>query len=135
MTPSIRHRGSLSVEVVALVPMMVALLSFAVFGLRWTGATSDAVHAANIATRIASESRGATGITNGRAAAVMSLNASRWCRPATVHVSRIVLGDEIRYSATVACPVDLTGLSVLHMGEVHATGTSEQIVDRFRSDR
>ena len=129
------NRGSLTVEVVALVPMMMVLVMLAVFGLRWTAATSDAVHAANIAARVASESRAATGSSNGRAAGAASLASSRWCRPANVKVVRIESGDGIRYVSSVTCAIDLAGLSLLRLGRMRASASSSQTVDRFRSDR
>ena len=130
-----RTRGSLSVEVVALVPMMMVLVLLTVFGFRWTHAASDAVHAAGIAAREASASLRSTAIANGRSAGTSVIAASRWCRGATVRVTRTESGGDIWYSARVTCTVDATGLSLLRMGRATVVGSSVQVVDRFRSDR
>lgn len=135
MSGTARRRGSLTVEVVLLVPVMMVLVTLAVFGLRWTGATSDAVHAAGLAARVASESRGSTAMVNGRSAGSASISSSRWCRGGSVRIVRNVAGPDIAYSVRVTCTVDTVGLSMLGVGRVGVTATSTQIVDRYRSDR
>ena len=118
-----------------MVPTLMTVVLLIVVGLRWTIATSDVVHAAGTAARVASESRGSTGAMNGRRAAILDIAQSRWCRKPTVDVVRSINGSSIVYRALVDCRLDPTGLTLLRLRPLSVSAASVQIVDTYRSDR
>ncbi|WP_194793298.1 TadE/TadG family type IV pilus assembly protein [Raineyella fluvialis] len=130
-------RGAVAVEMVVLVPALMALVGLVVGSARiWTArATVD--EAAHRAARTATAlSNAATSAAAGEEAARANL-ADLSCRRTTVVVDAAALhrppGSEGTVRATVTCTVGLGDLVVPGLpGELTVRATADSVVDRYR---
>lgn len=128
-------RGSASLELVLLTPVLVLLVLLVAFAGRTAQTRADVDRAARDAARAASIARTPeTAVEDGGSAASATLTAGDvTCRTLTVDVdtSTFVAGGSVR--ATVTCAVDLTDLGLLGLpGSKSLTATFTQPVDVYR---
>ncbi len=130
-----RDRGSTSLSVVLLTPMMATLLVFAVFAGRLSSTKQEVISASQDAARAASVRQyPAAAVADGRAAAEATLRRrSVSCASLTVAVDAAGLVDRSEVSATVTCVMNNSDLAGLGMpGTRTITSTSTVVVDDYR---
>lgn len=134
MRPTV-DRGSASLELVLVTPVLVALLLFAVLAGRLAQARADVDRAARDAARAASLARSSeSAVLDGEAAARATLaegGVSCTHLDVTVDTSRFSAGGTV--AATVTCAVTLTDLSLLGVpGSRTLNARFAQPVDTYR---
>jgi Flp pilus assembly protein TadG len=130
------ERGSVTVELTLLTPLLVLLLVFMVALGRLAEGRSQVDGAAAQAARAATVAGNASGASAvAQQAAAASLSADHvTCSQLFVstETSSFVPGGSVR--VRVSCAVSLSDLSLLHLpGTETLTGTATSPVDRFRS--
>lgn len=131
------ERGSAALEVVVLVPALMALVGLVVGGARiWSArATVDeAAHRAARTATVISDAR--TSAAVGRAAGMANLDDMP-CRPAVVELDTAVLsrppGSPGHVTATATCTVALADLLVPGLpGRITLTADAVSVADRYR---
>lgn len=132
------ERGSATLELVLLTPVLLLMLVFVVFLGRLGQARSDVDRAARDAARAASIARSVDDAdAAGRAAAYDTLQSGGVsCRQldVTVDTSSFAAGGDV--AATVSCTVDLADVAELKLpGSQTLTSTFSEPVDVFRGVR
>jgi len=127
-----RHRGSVSVEVVLLAPVLVLVALFIVHAGRVSDAQLRVQHAADVAARAASQVRESAMVTTAQNAALaeMMLNGIR-CVDIRVSLARIRDSHNGSVQATVSCMHNVEGLESLGVKQIRLSATSREIVDRY----
>ena len=129
-------RGSVTVELVILAPVLLVLMLFVVFVGRASGATEQVRHAADEGARAASlVSRGS--MRDAATAAVhsdLSTNGAN-CSLASVAVSVAANAGGRAEAVTVAvtCTVDVSGTNLLGASARTVTARSTEVIDRHRA--
>lgn len=138
MTPPANERGSASVELVLLTPVLVALLLLtAAFG-RVQGARADVEAAARTAARSASIERdgGAARAAAQRAVAVEMDGGGYRCDMLRVDLDTSTFGPDATVKATVACSVHLSDVTGMGIPGTHVfSATFLEPLDRYRGTR
>lgn len=125
------ERGSATVELVILAPVFGLLLAFVVVAGRMGAARADVDGVAHSAAREITLARDpSAAIGRARDEAATALHAgSAMCRSMQWHDA--VSATEV--TVTITCSVDLAGAAMLPVpGSMTVTGTSTEVVDRFR---
>jgi Flp pilus assembly protein TadG len=114
-------RGSMSVELVVILPGLILLLLLVAAGGRWVeshGAIDGAARDAARAASIARTSGGAVSLA--QQAAVPDLTSSGWCDPGSAHVAVAgfpagngVAAQETDVTVTVGCNVNMSPFTLL----------------------
>jgi Flp pilus assembly protein TadG len=130
------ERGSATVETVVLVPVLVALLLFAVYAGRSTQAMSQIRHAADQGARAASLVRVSRMQQVGRQAVLENLTENG--SPCTNVMVNVAIDTESSSRAVlveVECEVSLAGLELLNLGKRTIEAESVEVIDVWRVDR
>ena len=132
------ERGSATLELVLVTPVLLMMLIFVVFLGRLAEARNDVDRAARDAARAASIARSAEDATTaGRTAAQSTLQSGGVsCRNLDVAIdtSRFSAGGDV--AATVTCTVDLADVAALKVpGSETLTASFSEPVDVFRGVR
>jgi len=132
------ERGSASVELVLLTPVLVGLLCLTVAFGRIQGARSDIESAARVAARTASTQRDATAArTAGQNAASAELDGGGYrCGSLEVDIDTVDVTAGATVTATVECTVglgDVTGMGIPSTHTFSAVFTEP--LDRYRGTR
>lgn len=131
MNQKVRDRGSVSVEMVALTPILVLLALFAVFVGRSAEGLTAVQHAADQGARAASKvafPRMAAAGTD----AVMADLVDREVACVSPRVS-VVRGDDDRtVTVSVSCSPSTDGLSLLDVDSPRLSASSTEVVDFYR---
>lgn len=124
-----KDRGSATVELVALTPLLVVLLMFVVFAGRSGQTVVQVHHAADQGARAASMVRQAAMADTARAAVIADLAANGVAceRP---RVTTSVGADSV--TVQVVCAVAVTGLGLLGAGPREVSASSTEVIDRYR---
>ena len=132
-----RHeRGSATVETVVLVPVLFALVLFAVYAGRSTQALAQIRHAADQGARAASLVRHARMQDVGRQAVLESLTDNGDpCSSVLVNVAVDTDSSGAAVMVEVECEISLIGLELLDLGRRTLEAESVEVVDVWRVDR
>ena len=138
MTPDVAERGSVSIELVLLTPVLVAMLLLVVAFGRIQNARADVEAAARAAARAASTQRDATSArAAGERAAFMEFDGGRFdCGTITFDIDTAAFTADSVVTATVSCGValgDVTGMGI--PGHHVVAATFSEPVDRYRGTR
>lgn len=130
------ERGSATVETVVLVPVLVALVLFAVYAGRSTQAMGQIRHAADQGARAASLVRVSRMQQVGRQAVLENLteNGSP-CTNVMVNVAVDTESSSRAVLVEVECEVSLAGLELLNLGRRTIEAESVEVIDVWRVDR
>lgn len=130
------ERGSATVETVVLVPVLVALVLFAVYAGRSTQAMGHIRHAADQGARAASLVRVSRMQQVGRQAVLENLteNGSP-CTNVMVNVAVDTESSSRSVLVEVECEVSLAGLELLNLGKRTIEAESVEVIDVWRVDR
>ena len=130
------ERGSATVETVVLVPVLVALVLFAVYAGRSTQAMGQIRHAADQGARAASLVRVSRMQQVGREAVLENLteNGSP-CTNVMVNVAVDTESSSRAVLVEVECEVSLAGLELLNLGRRTIEAESVEVIDVWRVDR
>lgn len=129
------ERGSASVELVLMAPVLILLMLFVVLVGRLGQARADLDRAARDAARAASLARTSDAAHERAAAAARATLADGGvsCRTMTIDLDADAFAPDGSVHATVGCSVDLADLSLLAVpGSRTITATFSQPVDAFR---
>ena len=130
------ERGSATVETVVLVPVLEALVLFAVYAGRSTQAMGQIRHAADQGARAASLVRVSRMQQVGRQAVLENLteNGSP-CTNVMVNVAVDTESSSRSVLVEVECEVSLAGLELLNLGRRTIEAESVEVIDVWRVDR
>lgn len=135
MSRRIADRGSASLELVLMAPVLIVLLLFVVLVGRLGQARTDVDRAARDAARAASIARTSDAAHDSAAAAARATLADGGvaCRSMTIELDAAAFAPDGAVHATVGCSVDLADLSLLGVpGSRTIKATFTQPVDAFR---
>ena len=125
-------RGSLTVEAVILVPVLMMLFLLIVYLGRLTDASFRVHRAADVSARIASQSNFNSMISHGVAAAHKDLGGSTsTCERADVSITRGKIGRIQTVTRSITCVVSSSGLGILSLPNRTVRATSTEVVDYF----
>ena len=129
-----RHhqKGSVTVEVVLLAPVLLLVAMLIVHAGRYSDAELRVQHAADVAARAASQVREGSMKTAAENAALaeMMLNGVP-CRDVSVFLRRIRDNSNGLVEATVSCSHNVDGLGALGIRTRRVSATSREVVDRY----
>lgn len=126
-------RGSVTVEMVILAPVLVMLTLFIVFLGRAGGSIQQVRHAADVGARAASlVSRSAMQTVAVSVAARDLADNGVNCASTSVSVSVNDAVDAGSVTVTVSCVVNSDGTSLVGAGARTVTASSTEVIDRFR---
>jgi hypothetical protein len=125
-------RGSLTVEALLLVPVLMMMFLLIVHVGRLTDASFRVRRAADVSARIASQSSSNSMISRGVAAAHIDLVGSgSKCERSNVLVTRGRIGRIQAVTTSVTCVVSSSGLGLLSLPQRTVRATSTEVVDYF----
>ena len=125
-------RGSLTVEAVILVPVLMMLFLLIVYVGRLTDASFRVHRAADVSARIASQSNFNSMISHGVAAAYKDLGGSTsTCERADVSITRGKIGRIQTVTTSIRCVVSFSGLGLLSPPQRTVRASSTEVVDYF----
>lgn len=131
MKSSSRDRGSVTVEIVLLTPLLVLFTVFTVFGGRAVESQNDVRHAADQGARAASLVSPSRMHAEAERAVRRDLEErSVSCPEPRVVVSHSLEGRVVTVS--VSCRARDEGLDLLAVGTPTLTASSSEVVDRYR---
>ncbi len=126
-----RDAGSVTVEVVLLVPLLVLFVIFATFGGRVTESLTDVQHAADQGARAASMVSANRMVAEAERAVQQDLDESGVsCPVPRVGVEPSVQGRVV--TVTVSCRARGDGLDGLAVAVPTLTASSTEVIDRYR---
>jgi len=127
-----RDKGSVTVEVVLLTPVLLFVALLIIHAGRLSDAHLRVQHAADVAARAASQVREAsmTSTAENAALAEMMTNGVP-CRDISVSLRRIRDINNGFVEATVTCHHNVEGLGSLGVRSKRVSATSREIVDRY----
>lgn len=135
--PCINHcksRGSASVEMVLLAPLLIVVTLFVVYLGRAGGGAQQVRHAADVAARSASVVRSSRMQTQAAAAAQHDLVANGVnCSSVEVTTNVVESAAASSVTVTVSCVINQSGLSLLGTSSRTVTATSTEVIDRYRA--
>lgn len=127
-------RGSTSVELVLLAPVLMVLALFVVLAGRSGEALRQVQHAADHGARAASQASSARRDDVGHAAAASDLAAAgRSCVDQTIGVEKTKIGRLDAVKVTVSCRVKHAGLQLLGMSDRRVQAESVEVIDVYRA--
>lgn len=125
-------RGSVTVEVLILTPVIVLIGLFALSIGRWSGAQLDVQHAADSAARAASMVSADQMATEARQVATIDLlNRGSQCTTPVVTTAQIDIEGMQAVRVNVSCDVNSQGVVALGMTRRHVEAESLEFVDVF----
>jgi Flp pilus assembly protein TadG len=128
-------RGSVSVELVLLTPLLVVLALFVVLSGRSGESLRQVQHAADEGARVASQASLSHRETAGAVAARTDLIESGVaCKRERISVARVNLGRLDGVRVDVSCEIDHAGLSILKLHGQRISAQSIEVIDYYRAD-
>lgn len=128
-----RDRGSASVELVLLTPMLVAMLLLIVHGGRAGTVVEQLRHAADQGARAASIVSTARQSSSARDEVLADLARNGvGCRDPQVRVDASRAGRVRTVRVTVSCDIDTVGLALLGVGTRRISAASTEAIDVYR---
>lgn len=126
------NKGSVTVEVVLLTPVLLLVALLIIHAGRFSDAHLRVQHAADVAARAASQVREASmaSVAENAALAEMMTNGVP-CRDISVSLRRIRDKNNGFVEATVTCHHNVDGLGSLGVRSQRVSATSREIVDRY----
>lgn len=129
-------RGSLSTEVVLLVPVMMLMVMFVVF----VGRVQSASMAVRYAVDVGARSGSVAHTKDAKQRSFMHTNAElasvqHLCSSTRIHTETQKIDSEFLVVATAHCVVRVHGLSFLGLSGPTVRATSTEVIDQFRSSR
>ena len=125
-------RGSLTVEALLLVPVLMMMFLLIVHVGRLTDASFRVNRAADVSARIASQSSSNSMISRGVTAAHNDLVGSgSKCERPNVLVTRGQIGRIQTVTTSITCVVSSSGLGLLSLPQRTVRATSTEVVDYF----
>lgn len=125
------ERGSMSVEMVVITPVLLLVVMIAVAGGRWVSAEGMAQAAARDAARAASMERSASAASAAAREALAQADTADAACSSVTDVSRFTRGGSVR--VTVSCQVPLADLGLVFLpGVTTVTAASTAPVDTWR---
>jgi len=129
------ERGSVSVELVLLTPLLMVLVLFGVYAGRASEALIQVRHAADQAARAASKgSRSQIQTTAARVAERALQNSGASCTELFVEASIIQQGEDSAVVVLVKCTIKNDDLSLLVTDPRVVSASSLEVIDRWRVD-
>ena len=129
-------RGSLTVEVLLLVPVLMMMFLLIVHVGRLTDASFRVHRAADVSARIASQSNFNSMILHGVSAAHRDLAGSgSTCERVAVSITRGQIGRIQTVTTSIKCVVSFSGLGLLSLPPRTVSATSTEVVDYFSGRR
>jgi Flp pilus assembly protein TadG len=132
------ERGSVSVELVLLTPVLVGLMCLTVAFGRLQSARADVEAASRAAARAASFERTAPAArVAGQRAALAELDAGGYrCSSLVVSIDTGTFAPDATVGATVSCTVQLADVTGMGLPSSHTmSATFNEPIDRFRGTR
>ena len=127
-------RGSTSVEVVLLAPVLMMLVMLIVYAGRYTEASIRVNRAADVGSRIASISNDSRMLWKGELAARTDIRLSKSsCQEVEVNLRRSRIGKLVTVTTTVSCVVPVMGLGLLSLPTRRVEATSTEVIDYYTS--
>ena len=125
--------GSVAVEMVLLAPVLMLLILFGVYASRASESLVQVRHAADQAARSASKvSRGRVqSVANDVANRTLN-NSGTSCVDFAVSTTVIDQGSNSAVRVKVECTIKTQGLALLGVSERRVSGTSTEVLDRWR---
>ena len=129
------ERGSVSVELVLLTPLLMVLVLFGVYAGRASEALIQVRHAADQAARAASKgSRSQIQITAARVAERALQNSGASCTELFVETSIIQQGEDSAVVVLVQCTIKNDDRALLVTDPRVVSASSLEVIDRWRVD-
>lgn len=129
------ERGSVSVELVVMAPVLMILVLFVVLSGRSGEALRQVQHAADQGARAASQAAMTKRRTAGAAVAVEDLRgAGVACTDEQVTVDLVQIGKLDAVTVKVSCAVNHSGLALLKLSNRRVVADSTEVVDYYRAD-
>lgn len=127
-----KDRGSIVVESLLLVPVLMMLVLLVVYVGRWTTSAHRVHRAADVGARAASQSSLSRMSINGRTAAARELHRSQsGCTHPQVVVSRYTSGSNSYVKLHVSCVMQTIDLGLLRLPSKFVTATSTEVIDVY----
>jgi Flp pilus assembly protein TadG len=127
-------RGSATVELVILAPVLVVLMLLVVFVGRSGGALEQVRHAADAGARAASLVARPSMDAAATQAVTRDLNANGSnCASTSVAVSFLDASDVDSVTVTVSCQTNTAGTSLLGASARTLSASSTEVIDRYRA--
>jgi len=126
------NKGSVTVEVVLLAPVLLLVALLVIHAGRFSDAYLRVQHAADVAARAASQVRenSMASVAENAALAEMMTNGVP-CRDTSVSLRRIRDKNNGLVEVTVTCRHNIEGLNSLGVRSSRVTATSREVVDRY----
>jgi Flp pilus assembly protein TadG len=129
-----QQRGSLAVEIVLVVPVLMMMVMFIVFVGRVQFASMTVRHAADVGARSGSIAHNKDAPRRAYVRAAEELSRTRHvCESSRVRTELQSINGEVMVVAITECVVRVDGLSFLGISGPTVRGTSMEVVDFFRS--
>lgn len=127
------ERGSLAVEVVLMVPLVILMVTFVVFVGRVQSASMAVRHVADVAARVGSQADPADSIGRARTIAVTEMRRQRHiCGDATIRARREATRSADLVTVTIRCRAPIGGLSMLGVSGPVLEASSSEVLDAHR---
>lgn len=134
MKPKRGERGSLAVEVVLMVPVLMMIVMLVVFVGRVQGASIAVRHAADVGARSGSLTHTANAKQRAHFSTREELSlAQHLCGSTRVNATTQTINGEVVVVATAQCVVRMNGLAFLGLSGPTVRGHSTEVIDHFRS--
>jgi Flp pilus assembly protein TadG len=129
------ERGSVTVELVILTPLLMMLVLFGIYAGRASEAVIQVRHAADQAARAASKgSRTRIQSTAVQIAERALKNSGTSCTEIVVNTSLIRKGEDYAVLVKVDCTIKNNDLSILGVRPRIVSASSSEVIDRWRVD-
>lgn len=127
-----RQRGSVTTEVVVLMPALVSLVAFIVYAGRMTDASNSLYRAVDAAARTASQSRESMMERRATSTVVSQLSdKASGCRNNRVSFSTLSNGRLKVVTVRASCVVNRSGLGLLALPKVTLSAESSEVIDYY----
>ncbi len=125
-------RGSMTVEVLLLTPVLMMLVMLIVYAGRYTEASIRVHRAADVGARVASISNDSRMLWKGELAARTDIRLSKSsCQQIDVNVRKSKIGKLVTVTTTVSCVVPVMGLGMLSLPTRRVEATSTEVIDYY----
>ena len=127
-----KSRGSMTVEVLLLTPVLFILVMLIVYAGRMTEASIRVHRAADVGARVASISNDGLMLWKGEVAARTDLRLSKSpCQNIGVAVRKSRIDRLVTVTTTVSCTVPITGLGLLLSQSLRVQASSTEVIDFY----
>ena len=131
----ISERGSVTVELVILTPLLMMLVLFGIYAGRASEAVIQVRHAADQAARAASKGVKSRIQSTAKQIAERALqNSGTSCTEIVVNSSLISQGEDSAVLVKVDCTIKNNDLSILGVRPRIVSASSSEVIDRWRVD-